>query len=123
MENKYKSVIEEAVAKLYERYPELDEKYGEVGRKKCYEDNIHHFNYLESASDVGESKVFSDYALWLNSVLVSRGMKSDHLIDNFRCIIESLDKSGVEKGEDFKHYLNQAIKSIQKADRENMPSN
>ncbi|MGF3104147.1 hypothetical protein [Rossellomorea sp. DUT-2] len=123
MENKYKSVIDEAVERLYERYPELAVKYGEAGRKKCYEDNVHHFNYLESASDVGESNVFSDYALWLNSVLVSRGMKSDHLIDNFRCIIESLEMSGVEKGEDFKLYLNEAIKSIQKADRENMPAN
>ncbi|TYS90371.1 hypothetical protein [Rossellomorea aquimaris] len=123
MENKYKSVIDEAVERLYERYPELDVKYGEAGRKKCYEDNVHHFSYLESASDVRESNVFSDYALWLNSVLVSRGMKSDHLIDNFRCIIESLEMSGVEKGEDFKLYLNEAIESIQKADRENMPSN
>ncbi|MCR8848839.1 hypothetical protein NQ095_10515 [Rossellomorea sp. SC111] len=118
MENKFKSVIDEAVVKLYDRYPELDEKYGDAGRKKCYEDNIHHFNYLESAADVGEAKVFSDYALWLNSVLVSRGMKSDHLIDNFNCIMESLEGTGVEKGETFKFYLKQAIESIQSADRE-----
>jgi hypothetical protein len=123
MENKYKSVIDEAVERLYERYPELAVKYGEVGRKKCYEDNVHHFNYLESASDVRESNVFSDYALWLNSVLVSRGMKSDHLIENFNCIIESLETRSVEKGGDFKLYLNEAIKSIQEADRENMPAN
>ncbi|WRP06961.1 hypothetical protein U9J35_01970 [Rossellomorea aquimaris] len=123
MENKYKSVIDETVERLYERYPELAVKYGEIGRKKCYEDNVHHFNYLESASDVGESNVFSDYALWLNSVLVNRGMKSDHLIDNFKCIIESLEKTGVEKGEDFKLYLNEAIGSIQKTDRENMTAN
>lgn len=123
MENKYKSVIDEAVERLYERYPELAVKYGEVGRKKCYEDNVHHFNYLESASDIGESNVFSDYALWLNNVLVSRGMKSDHLIDNFKCIIESLEKSGVEKADDFKLYLNEAMKSIQKSDRENMSTN
>ncbi|OXS64194.1 hypothetical protein N5C46_12695 [Rossellomorea vietnamensis] len=118
MENKYKHVIDEAVVKLYDRYPELDEKFGEAGRKKCYEDNIHHFNYLESAADVGESKVFSDYALWLNSVLVSRGMKSDHLIDNFKCIMESLEETRVEKGEAFELYLKQAIESIQAADRE-----
>lgn len=97
MENKYKRVIDEAVVKLYDRYPELEDKYGEAGRKKCYEDNIHHFNYLESAADVGESKVFSDYALWLNSVLVSRGMKSDHLIDNFKCIMESSQRPELKK--------------------------
>ena len=118
MENKYKHVIDEAVVKLYDRYPELDEKYGEAGRKKCYEDNIHHFNYLESAADVGESKVFSDYALWLNSVLVSRGMKSDHLIDNFKCIIGIPRRDPCRKGEAFKLYLKQAIESIHAADRE-----
>ncbi|MGG3916441.1 hypothetical protein [Rossellomorea vietnamensis] len=116
MENKYKHVIDKAVVKLYDRYPELDEKYGEAGRKKCYEDNIHHFNYLESAADVGESKVFSDYAFWLNRVLVNRGMKSDHLIDNFKCIMESLEETRVEKGEAFKLYLKQAIESIQDGD-------
>ena len=122
MENKYKRVIDEAVEKLYERYPELDEKFGESGRKKCYEDNIHHFNYLESAADVGESKVFSDYALWLNSVLVSRGMKSDHLIDNFNCIMESLEEADVEKGKAFKLYLKQAIESIQTQDHKDNPT-
>ncbi|WP_226671701.1 hypothetical protein [Rossellomorea aquimaris] len=122
MDNKYKNVIDKAVEKLYERYPELDERFGEAGRKKCYEDNIHHFNYLESAADVGEAKVFSDYALWLNSVLVSRGMKSDHLIDNFNCIMESLDETDVEKGKTFELYLKQAIESIHTADKENLPS-
>ena len=122
MDNKYKGVIDEAVGKLYDRYPELDEKYGEAGRKKCYEDNIHHFNYLESAADVGESKVFSDYALWLNSVLVSRGMKSDHLIVNFNCIKESLAEADIERGESFKLYLTQAIDSIRTAEMEESPS-
>ena len=122
MENKYKLVIDKAVDKLYERYPELIERFGEPGRKKCYEDNIHHFNYLESAANVGDSKVFSDYALWLNSVLVSRGMKSDHLIDNFICIMESLDETDVEKGETFELYLKQAIESIRTAERDNRPS-
>jgi hypothetical protein len=122
MENKYKSVIDEAVGKLYDRYPELDEKYGDTGRKKCCEDNIHHFNYLESAANADESKVFSDYALWLNSVLVSRGMKSDHLIDNFKCIIESLEETDAEKGEVFTFYLKQAIKFIRTADSENPSS-
>ncbi|MCA1064301.1 hypothetical protein QTG56_03675 [Rossellomorea sp. AcN35-11] len=122
MENKYKRVIDESISKLYDRYPELHEKFGEAGRKKCYEDNIHHFNYLESAADISESKIFSDYALWLNSILVSRGMKSDHLIDNFKCIMESLEETEIEKGGTFKLYLKQAIESIQAADHRDIPS-
>ncbi|WP_064094394.1 hypothetical protein [Rossellomorea aquimaris] len=117
MDNQYKNVIDSAVEKLYIQYPELDTKFGEAGRKKCYEDNVHHFNYLESASTVSEKKVFTDYALWLNSVLVSRGMKSDHLIDNFKCIIEALNESSLEKGENFQVYLKAAILSIEEEDR------
>ncbi len=112
MENKYKHVIDLAIVKLYERYPELDEKYGEAGREKCYEDNIHHFNYLDSAVEVKEEKVFVDYAIWLNSVLVSRGMKSDHLIDNFNCMIEALEESPNEYNKDLQTYLLAGIKSI-----------
>ncbi|MEG9297509.1 hypothetical protein V6B33_13655 [Mangrovibacillus sp. Mu-81] len=116
MENKYKPVIESAVMRLYERYPELEERFGEMGKQKCYEDNVHHFNYLQTTAAAGDEKVFIDYALWLNNVLISRGMKSDHLIDNFVCILEALSESGSEETDDFQHYLNAGIRAIREND-------
>jgi hypothetical protein len=79
-------------------YPILEEKYGELGRKKCVEDNYHHFKHLDTAYSLNEEKLFVDYALWLNNILTSRGMKEDHLIDNFEGIIKVLHTEQTEEG-------------------------
>ncbi|WP_409252772.1 hypothetical protein V1502_02250 [Bacillus sp. SCS-153A] len=114
---KYEPVINGAVKEIYVKYPELDAKYGERGRQKCYEDNVYHFQYLETSAGLGSSKIFTDYALWLNSVLVSRGMSTDHLIDNFRSIITALEASPeVENGDVFSDHLYQAIYRLEESD-------
>lgn len=76
-------IIDEVVTGIYKQYPELTEKYGEAGRQKCRKDNWHHFDHLETAYEVNDVVIFTDYALWLHEVLTARGMKTDHLIDNF----------------------------------------
>jgi hypothetical protein len=114
---KYETVIHRSVKEIYVKYPELDEKFGERGREKCYEDNVYHFQYLETSAGLGSSKVFIDYALWLNSVLVSRGMSTDHLIDNFRSIITALEASpALEDGDTFSEHLYQAIFALEDSD-------
>jgi hypothetical protein len=114
---KYEPVINRSVKEIYVKYPELDEKFGERGRQKCHEDNVYHFQYLETSAGLGSSKVFTDYALWLNSVLVSRGMSTDHLIDNFRSIITALEASPeVKNGETFSDHLYQAIYALEDSD-------
>ncbi|WP_273124023.1 hypothetical protein ACNRWW_17075 [Metabacillus sp. HB246100] len=85
------STIEEVVKGIYESYPILLEKYGELGRKKCREDNYHHFKHLDTAYTLKEEKIFIDYTLWLNNILTSRGMKEDHIIDNFERISHALE--------------------------------
>ncbi|WP_433742414.1 hypothetical protein [Falsibacillus pallidus] len=114
--NPYESVIEQAIELIYKKYPSLDERYGEAGRQKCYDDNVHHLNYLDSAYSIRDEKVFKDYALWLNSVLVSRGMKSDHLIDNFVFLKQSFSDVTTmdsERKKGYVQYLTSAVKSIQ----------
>ncbi len=118
MENQL--LIDNVVEKLYKRYPELQDRFGEEGRRKCREDNVHHFNYLQAAADVGEEKIFVDYAIWLNSVLVSRGMKPDHLIDNFVCIQEAIEEGGGDSR--FTSYLQAAIRSIRQGEQCETPS-
>ncbi len=84
------TIIDEVVKGIYESFPMLVEKYGEIGRKKCVEDHHHHFKHLDTAFSLNEGKIFNDNALWLNNVLTSRGMKEDHLIDNFERIRRTL---------------------------------
>jgi hypothetical protein len=87
------SIIEEVTDGIYEDYPILLEKYGERGRQKCKEDNEHHIKYLQTAASMEEEKYFIDYAHWLNGILTSRGMKTEHLIDNFNRLIGAFEKT------------------------------
>ena len=106
------SMIDEIVEGIYEAYPILEEKYGELGRKKCVEDNYHHFKHLDTAYSLNEEKLFIDYALWLNNILTSRGMKEDHLIDNFERIINVLHTEQTEEAEKYKMYLESAVVTL-----------
>ncbi|WP_456272523.1 hypothetical protein [Bacillus sp. AK031] len=115
--SQYDDVINRAVKEIYIKYPELDEKFGERGRQKCYEDNVYHFTYLETSAAMNSAKIFTDYSLWLNSVLVSRGMSTDHLIDNYRSIIIALEATPeVEKGDQFADHLYKAIDALEQSD-------
>ncbi|OLS36930.1 hypothetical protein BTR22_09520 [Alkalihalophilus pseudofirmus] len=109
----YHPIIDAITEEIYQAYPELEEKYGEAGRRKCREDNQHHFHSLETAYQMKQEKIFVDYALWLNGILVKHGMDKQHLIDNFERI-ERLIKEKVddEKEEAFKTYLQAAIQAV-----------
>ena len=87
----YMEIVEEVTNGIYEAYPFLLEKYGEHGKERCKEDNIHHLKTLETAFQVKDEKIFVDYTIWLNSILTSRGMKSDLIIDNFKRLLVALD--------------------------------
>ncbi|MBT2641365.1 hypothetical protein J7I80_03860 [Bacillus sp. ISL-41] len=107
------SIIEEVTEGIYRDYPVLLEKYGERGRQKCKEDNEHHIKYLQTAASMDEEKYFIDYAHWLNGILTSRGMKTEHLIDNFQRLISAFEKSNDDKRvRVFIHMLESAIDSL-----------
>ncbi|MBM7702125.1 hypothetical protein [Metabacillus iocasae] len=107
----YKELLDEVVQEIYEAYPDLINRYGEQGKKKCFEDNVHHMKHLETTYALGgNSQFFTDYALWLNGILVRHGMETRHLIDNFERIQRVVPKyiSNPER-EAFIHYLNEGI--------------
>ncbi|PMC40681.1 hypothetical protein CJ195_02905 [Bacillus sp. UMB0899] len=106
-------IIDEVVEGIYVSFPSLAEKYGEIGRKKCVEDNHHHFKHLDTAFSLNEEKIFTDYALWLNNVLTSRGMKEDHLIDNFDRIRQALHTHQSDEAVKYKQYLQSAIATLE----------
>lgn len=107
------SIIEEVTDGIYRDYPVLLEKYGERGRQKCKEDNEHHIKYLQTAASMDEEKYFVDYAHWLNGILTSRGMKTEHLIDNFQRLVSAFQKSDDDKlSRVFINMLQSAIKSL-----------
>lgn len=107
------SIMEEVTDGIYRDYPILLEKYGERGRQKCKEDNEHHIKYLQTAANMDEEKYFIDYAHCLNGILTSRGMKTEHLFDNFQRLIGAFEHSNDDKhSRVFIHMLESAIDSL-----------
>ena len=79
--------------RMYEN-PFWMERYGERGRRFANEDSLHHVSYLVAALASGDAAVFERYAQWLRSVLVSRGMCSEHLGENFRLLASAIADCG-----------------------------
>ncbi|MBU8754876.1 hypothetical protein [Priestia megaterium] len=104
-------IVERVTEKIYELEPSLLEKFGERGKERCYEDNRYHMKYLETTYKLDNLQIFTDYALWLNNLLTSRGMKTQHIIDNFKFIQEALfelDNYGDKQVQAYVTYLEEA---------------
>jgi hypothetical protein len=63
--------------------PFWQERFGDRGRAFADEDARHHLRYLVEALRAGTDEPLRRYAVWLRSVLVPRGMCTEHLRDNF----------------------------------------
>ena len=83
-------IVEKVVVTMYNDFPFLEEKFGDKGRVRTIEDNYYHFLYLHTAYKLNDTQTFVDYVMWLNSVLVSRGLKTEMIIYNFEKIQENM---------------------------------
>lgn len=113
---RYDRLIEQVTERIYEADPGLHDKYGEKGKAKCGEDNLHHMRHLETAYEIQNAEVFIDYALWLNGILVRHGMESRHLTENFRYISEALtlvEDLDVHVLHAYRHYLADAMTRLE----------
>ncbi|MCA1321830.1 hypothetical protein LC085_18180 [Bacillus tianshenii] len=112
-------IVEKVVATMYSDFPFLEEKFGEKGKERTIEDNFYHFLYLNTAYKLNDTDTFIDYATWLNSVLVSRGLKTDMIIYNFEKIQECMPgilEPEVEKK--FMDYLEAGIQKLKQSTNE-----
>ncbi|WP_273853805.1 hypothetical protein [Guptibacillus spartinae] len=103
-------IIDRVVQGIYRDMPELLERFGEQGRVKCREDNYHHIKHLNSARNLDSDDFFVDYVLWLNNILTARGMKTEHLIDNFKRLENEI--GAVESFDEKDDYLSTLKKGI-----------
>ncbi|PAD34479.1 hypothetical protein CHI12_07895 [Terribacillus saccharophilus] len=85
------AMLDKIVEEIFSAYPSLYERYGENGKKRTREDNQHHLDYLQSAYDADDSKLFVDYTIWLHELLSARGMNEKIIIDNYERLIPLLD--------------------------------
>lgn len=92
--------------------PFWDARYGERGRKFAHEDGLHHISYVIQALSANDDGVFTKYARWLRSVLVSRGMCTSHIIDNFERLRRALAEC-VPNSEPARAVLRSGVEALQ----------
>jgi hypothetical protein len=76
--------------RCYETWPELDERYGERGRRHTAQDNYWHLDYLDSAVDATCPEIFSDYTDWLVGLLTFRGLDRAHVAGVYGFLSDAL---------------------------------
>ena len=68
---------------LYAEMPELMEKYGERGRRKCLQDMRYNLDHLAPAVDLENPEMFAGYTLWLDGLLAARNVSTAEVV---RCL-------------------------------------
>lgn len=80
--------------------PFWHERFGDRGRKHSNADGGYHASYLVEAIEAKDARLFVKYASWLRDVLVSRGMCTWHLVNNFERlgnVLRSRGPDGIEE--------------------------
>lgn len=81
------------VALEFAARPELEQRYGILGREKCMEDAKYHLAYLAEAIAAGDPGLFSDYVAWAKVMLAQRDIPADDLarhLGHMRAALQSL---------------------------------
>ena len=70
--------------------PFWQERFGDRGSRHAEQDGQYHVSYLVQALSASDAGVLTGYARWLQSLLVSRGMCSRHLAENFERLEQTI---------------------------------
>jgi MerR family transcriptional regulator, light-induced transcriptional regulator len=84
------SVAQTAVARDYSRRSALLAKYGERGQATYLQDTQFHISYLADSISFDRPSIFRDYLGWAAEVLLARGVATEELIENLKCVREVL---------------------------------
>jgi hypothetical protein len=73
-------LAQEITDALYQRMPELMEKHGEYGRRKCLQDMHYNLEHLAPAVDLGQPEMFTAYVRWLDGLLRARNVSTVEVV-------------------------------------------
>jgi methanogenic corrinoid protein MtbC1 len=71
---------------FFAAHPDWLERYGERGRQLGLEDAMFHIDFLASAAQAGDPRLFYEYGRWVAGMLASRGIAPALVEENFRQI-------------------------------------
>lgn len=77
-----------AVERLFASRPDLTERYGEAGRRKCVEDTGHHILYLAEAAATDSPELFRGYVAWAKILFTGLNLPETDLADGLAALAE-----------------------------------
>jgi len=80
----------ELVALEFARHPELEQRYGPIGREKSLQDAGYHLAYLAEALALDNQALFVDYIAWTKVMLAQRRVLPTDLAFHLQCTAEVL---------------------------------
>lgn len=104
----------------YDSHPELMERYGAVGKKRCYEDAVFHLNFLTEAMTMNLPDMYTNYVLWVAAMLKSRNIPDSDLQNNLDFVQKAIHEL---LGSDFSTVTQEYIDAAQKKLNENVQEN
>ncbi|MDB6153100.1 MAG: cobalamin B12-binding domain protein [Chthoniobacteraceae bacterium] len=86
------AIAEKLAAREFARRPELEDRYGRVGRDKCVQDAGYHLSYLAEAVATDNPNLFADYIGWTKIMLARRGVPASDLALHLESMAEILNE-------------------------------
>lgn len=86
------ALAEQIVTHEFLRHPELDARYGKIGREKCLQDSGYHLSYLAQAISAESPALFENYIGWAKVMLSKRGIPAadlEGLLGSMRASLET----------------------------------
>ncbi|KGX92852.1 hypothetical protein N781_13225 [Pontibacillus halophilus JSM 076056 = DSM 19796] len=107
------TLVKQVVEEIYQAFPWFYERFGKRGYEKTVEDNLHHVDHLLTAYEMEDEEFFVKYVLWLERVLVNRGISSAILLDNLERLYRNVHLIADTKvREAFRTYLQQGMEQL-----------
>ncbi|WP_347862451.1 hypothetical protein U0355_04615 [Salimicrobium sp. PL1-032A] len=108
-------ITNRVVEEFYTNHPWLLEKFGEKGKHHTRKDNDHHLEHLELSYELQKEDFFTDYTFWLKDVLVSRGVGTGLIIENYRMIQKYMKETEMDEQERnyYAHLLETSISYLE----------
>jgi hypothetical protein len=100
-----------SIAEMYQN-PFWQERFGARGRQNADQDGQYHLSYLIQALSAGDPGVLTSYARWLQTLLVSRGMCSRHIAENFQRLAQAI-RDEVEDSQPARELLELAVRALE----------
>ena len=95
LESSAAELARRSIAEMYDN-PFWQERFGARGREHAERDGAYHMSYLIQALAARDASVLTHYARWLQTLLVSRGMSSRHIAENFERLARAIRKEVAE---------------------------